>query len=163
MVEFAVFAAAEPGRREKARYVFALGPVVHSIHIQTSTVNTIQVKSPNHRSRSLSSRQHLPARYATPSVAAYYNVHHRHSSFISRNRSCAYSVPTISASSLLYRTCTFFKASSSLVDLRRGKTFAERRTPIAADSDPCNARRRRRRCGRRPCPVPSENRTASLC
>jgi hypothetical protein len=39
------FVAAKPGRREKARYVFALGPVVPTMHIQPTTVNPIQRES----------------------------------------------------------------------------------------------------------------------
>jgi hypothetical protein len=43
------FVAAKPARRAKARYVFALGPVVHSIHIQTCTVKPVQIKPPHPR------------------------------------------------------------------------------------------------------------------
>ena len=44
MVELAVVQHQRPGRREKARQVFALGPFVPTI--QTNTVRTIQIKSP---------------------------------------------------------------------------------------------------------------------
>jgi hypothetical protein len=55
------FGAAKPGRREKARYIFALGPVVHSIHIQPGTVTPIQLNPPP----SHLSPPALPARYST--------------------------------------------------------------------------------------------------
>ena len=62
------FGAAKPGRREKARHVFAFGPVVHSIHIQPTTLKPIQSTPP------LSPHFPLPAsltcKVRDPSVAA---------------------------------------------------------------------------------------------
>jgi hypothetical protein len=60
------FGAAKPGRRAKSRRVFALGPVVHSIHIQTVTVNRIQLKPPP-------SPPYLQG--TRPFGRSYYNVH----------------------------------------------------------------------------------------
>jgi hypothetical protein len=65
MVEFAVFAVAEPARRGKARHVFALGPFCHTNthtnkYSKYDTSKNHPITAPAH-----SLRQHLPARYTT--------------------------------------------------------------------------------------------------
>jgi hypothetical protein len=118
MVEFAVFAVAEPARREKARHVFALGPFCHT-NTHTNKYSKYHTnKNPPITAPAHSLRQHLPARYATPSVAAYYNVHHSVSFSVSFEQDLKRTKPTGAAGSSPDGACI---REARLLSSRRGK------------------------------------------
>jgi hypothetical protein len=68
------FGAAKPGRREKARHVFALGPVVHSIHIQPNTVTPIQLIPPPPRQPYLQGTRPLRSQLLQCTLIPYNDV-----------------------------------------------------------------------------------------